>query len=148
MNTLSQNKWSLAGMILGAVALMLSVFHFTAGPFTSPTQTLEHIVADKVSAVKTGIIAGLKGEEPHSDPRKSTPDIDALLDNAGIGMAIIALLCAFIGGIRKESTWSVSGAMLFGGSTLAFYAILLYVGLICAVLIIFLVVSWFAAPPV
>ncbi|MDO6406471.1 hypothetical protein [Pantoea phytobeneficialis] len=148
MNTLSQSKWSSAGMILGAVALMLSVFHFTVGPFTSPTQTLEHIVAHKVSAVKTGIIAGLRGEVPPVTDRRSTPDIDALLDNAGIGMAIIALLCAFIGGIRKESAWSVSGAMLFGGSTLAFYAFLLYVGLICTVLLIFLVVSWFAGPPV
>lgn len=53
-----------------------------------------------------------------------------------------------IGGIRKESTWRVSGAMLFGGSTIALYAILLYVALICAVLLIFLVVSWFAGPPV
>lgn len=148
MSTLSQNKWSSAGMLLGAMALMLSVFHFTTGPFTSPTQSLEHLIADKVSAVKTGIIEGLKGEEPPAAAKKHAPDIDALLDNAGISMAVIALLCAFIGGIRKENAWSVSGAMLFGGSTLAFYAILLYVGLICALLLIFLVVSWFAGPPV
>lgn len=36
-----------------------------------------------------------------------------------------ALLCAFIGGMRKENRWGIRGALVFGGGTLAFHTLLL-----------------------
>ncbi|PWW04666.1 hypothetical protein [Mangrovibacter plantisponsor] len=147
MNKFLENKWSYAGMLLGACALILSIFHFTAGPFTSPAQSLERTVAEKVSAVKSGIIAGLKGQEPPAPAKKHWPNIDTVLTNASIGLAAVALLCAFIGGLCKESSWCVNGALFFGSSTLVFYAFLVWAALVCTLLILFIIVSFFTGPP-
>lgn len=52
-------------------------------------------------------------------------DVDKILDQSGIALAIAALLCAFIGGMRKENRWGIRGALVFGGGTLAFHTLLL-----------------------
>lgn len=62
MDIISQNKCSLSGMLFGAIALIISIFHFSFGPLSAPPPTLESVVAKQVSAVKKGIIAGLRDE--------------------------------------------------------------------------------------
>ena len=148
MSTLSHNRWSSAGMLLGALALLLSIIHFTAGPFSNPPPTLEGFVAEKVSAVKKGVIAGLKGEEPQKASAAREPDIDSIVDSAGIGLAVVALLCAFLGGMRKENRFSVSGALLFGGGTLAFHAVLFGIAVVCAILLLLIILSLLGGSPV
>lgn len=64
MDIIAQNKCSSLGMLFGAIALILGIFHFSFGPFSAPPFGLESVVAEKVSAVKKGILAGLKGEQP------------------------------------------------------------------------------------
>lgn len=140
METVAHSRWSFAGMLLGALALMVTVFHFTAGPF-SPKPTLENVVAARVSAIKKGIVAGLKGEVPQGTAKQEMPDIDSALDMATIGSGIVALLCAFIGGMRKESRWSTGAALAFGGATLAFHAVLFGFALVCLILLLLLILS-------
>ncbi|QGY32552.1 hypothetical protein [Pantoea cypripedii] len=147
MNTVFQNKWSSAGILLGVLALALTLFHFTAGPFDPPTPNLENRIAEKVSAMMTGIIAGIKGEEPPIITKKTTLTIDNILKNVGIGMAVIGMMCAFTAAITGEKTGCVSVAMICSVSTLAFYAVLLWMGLLLALVILFLVVSIFAGQP-
>lgn len=142
MEILSQNKCSSLGMLFGAVALILGIFHFSIGPFSAPSPTLEGVIAEKVSSVKKGIIAGLKGEKPQIIAEKKAVDIDKILDNAGILLAVIALVCAFIGGMRKENGWSISGALIFGGGTLAFHALLFGIGLVCGIILLILIFSF------
>jgi hypothetical protein len=73
----SQNKFSSLGMILGVIALITGLVHFSMGPFSSPPPTLENVIAEKVSAVKKGIMAGLKGETVAvSETQKKAIDID------------------------------------------------------------------------
>ena len=105
MDILSQNKCSSLGMLFGAIALILGIFHFSFGPFSAPPPTLESVVSEKVSAVKNGILAGLKGEKASAAVEKPATDIDKILDNSGMALAVIALVCAFIGGMRKENRW-------------------------------------------
>ncbi|EGJ94281.1 putative membrane protein [Shigella flexneri 2930-71] len=57
-------------------------------------------------------------------------DIDKILDQSGIALAIAALLCAFIGGMRKENRWGIRGALVFG------------IGIVCSILLIFLIFSF------
>ncbi|EOF4702939.1 MAG: hypothetical protein P0Y63_23915 [Klebsiella huaxiensis] len=142
METISQNKCSSLGMLFGAIALILGIFHFSVGPFSAPPPTLEGVIAEKVSSVKKGIIAGLKGEKPQIIAEKKAVDIDKILDNAGILLAVIALVCAFIGGMRKENGWSISGALIFGGGTLAFHALLFGIGLVCGIILLILIFSF------
>ncbi|EEX7070404.1 hypothetical protein DLF53_002241, partial [Escherichia coli O157] len=69
-------------------------------------------------------------------------DVDKILDQSGIALAIAALLCAFIGGMRKENRWGIRGARVFGGGTLAFHTLLFGIGIVCSILLIFLIFSF------
>lgn len=142
MEIISQNKISAAGMLLGAVALIISLFHFSLGPVTPAQNRLQNVIAEHVSAVKKGIIAGLNGETPPAVAKVRTVDWDNILRNTGISLAILALVCAFIGGMRKENLWSVRGALIFGGGTLAFHALIFGLALFCAILLLMVICSW------
>ncbi|MCK7163863.1 hypothetical protein [Enterobacter cloacae] len=141
MEIVLRNKFSSLGMLLGGIALILSIVQFSFGPFSPKPPALEVMVAEKVSAVKQGIIAGLKGERPAARTEKKTVDIDRILLNAGIILAVVALGLSFIGGMCKESRWGISGALLFSGLTLTFHAVLLAFGLIVAVLLLLFILS-------
>lgn len=139
----THNKFSSLGTILGVIALLTGLVHFSMGPFSSPSPTLENVIAEKVAAVKKGIQAGLKGETvPISETQKKSVDIDKIVDTAGIVMAIAALLCAFIGGMRKESRWGIYGALCFGGGTLAFHALLFGISIVLGILLLLAIISF------
>ncbi|TLU70082.1 hypothetical protein FFB58_03405 [Enterobacter sp. MF024] len=140
MEILSQNKYCSLGMLLGTIALIVGIVHFSLGPFSSPPPTLETVVAEQVAAVKKGIIAGLTGKSPAVE-ENNTLDIDNLLHNGGIVLAVVALGLAFIGGMRKENRWGITGALAFGGGTLMFHTVLFGIGIVCAILLLFLIVS-------
>lgn len=140
MEILSQNKFSSLGMLLGALALILGIVHFSLGPF-SPKPSLQTVVAGQVSAVKKGLIAGITGKQATAETDKKTVDIDKLVRNTGIITAIIALGLAFVGGMRKENRWGITGALVFGGGTLMFHAVLFGIGVICTILFLLLIVS-------
>lgn len=137
------NKFSSIGMLFGAIALLTGIIHFATGPL-SPSPTLENVVAQKVSMVKKGIIAGLKGEDIAASEQHSSINPDELLDIGGIVLAIAALVLGVVGGMRKENRWSINGALLFGGGTLAFHALLFGIALVCAFLLLFLILSFLA----
>ena len=136
MDTLLKNKWSSAGLFLGAFALTLSLLHVNLGPFAAPPTTLEIVVAEQVSAIKKGIIAGLKGEKTLIPAKNNTHNIDDILDCIEIGSAVIAMLLAFIAGMCKESHWSVTGSLAFGMATLGLHIFLFSVGLIFFILLL------------
>ncbi|WP_312971629.1 hypothetical protein [Atlantibacter sp.] len=144
MDVLKHNRWSSTGILLGAIALILGIFHFSMGPFTSPSQTLESVVAREVSAVKRGILTGLTGKESTAPVVRQRLNVDKVLDNVGIGLAVLALVCAFVGGMRKESRFGVSGALIFGGATLAFHMLVFSIGLVCGIILLLLIISWLA----
>lgn len=142
MDIITQNKCSSLGMLFGAIALILGIFHFSFGPFSSTPPRLENVIAEKVSAVKKGIVAGLRGEIPSVVEETNPVDIDKILDNSGIALAVLALACAFIGGMRKENRWGIRGALLFGTSALAFHVLIFGIGLLCAIILLILIFSW------
>ncbi|HCO7735639.1 TPA: hypothetical protein OB659_001800 [Escherichia coli] len=136
MGIIAQNKISSLGMLFGAIALMMGIIHFSFGPFSAPPPTFESIVADKTAEIKRGLLAGIKGEKITTVEKKEDVDVDKILDQSGIALAIAALLCAFIGGMRKENRWGI------GGGTLAFHTLLFGIGIVCSILLIFLIFSF------
>ncbi|ENM8082318.1 protein YidI [Escherichia coli] len=138
MGIIAQNKISSLGMLFGAIALMMGIIHFSFGPFSAPPPTLESIVADKTAEIKRGLLAGIKGEKITTVEKKEDVDVDKILDQSGIALAIAALLCAFVGGMRK----GIRGALVFGGGTLAFHTLLFGIGIVCSILLIFLIFSF------
>ena len=142
-----QNKFGSLGLLLGGIALLMGLIHYSMGPFSAPAPTMEKVIAEKIIAVKKGIIAGLKGEEPQAAVVASrSVDIDNVIDNSGIALAVVALLCAFIAGMRKENRWGVCGALCFGGGTLAFPALLVGLGVGLPTRLILSVLSFFTGP--
>lgn len=142
-----KNLFSLSGVFFGVIALMMGVIHYSVGPLSSPEPTIEHRIQNKISAVRQGIIAGLKGEKSEANSEiKRSVDVDRVLDNIGRTLAIAALLCAFIGGMRKENRWGIMGALFFGGATLTYHVALFSLSLIpgiILILIIFFILSHF-----
>ncbi len=112
MGIIAQNKISSLGMLFGAIALMMGIIHFSFGPFSAPPPTFESIVADKTAEIKRGLLAGIKGEKITTVEKKEDVDVDKILNQSGIALAIAALLCAFIGGMRKENRWGIRGALV------------------------------------
>ncbi|EEW8710716.1 hypothetical protein GK051_18980 [Escherichia coli] len=135
MGIIAQNKISSLGMLFGAIALMMGIIHFSFGPFSAPPPTFESIVADKTAEIKRGLLAGIKGEKITTVEKKEDVDVDKILNQSGIALAIAALLCAFIGGMRKENRWGIRG-------TLAFHTLLFGIGIVCSILLIFLIFSF------
>ncbi|WP_052696605.1 hypothetical protein [Pantoea sp. BL1] len=140
MNTLVKNAWSSAGMIFGALALIISLIHFSTGPY-SASPSLESVVARHVSEIKKGVIDGLKGKAPSSAESARKINIDQILTTVALSFATAALLLAFVGGMRKENKWSVRGALIFGCGTLAFHAILLGMALASAIILLLILLS-------
>ncbi|HEB1300250.1 TPA: hypothetical protein RY398_002109 [Escherichia albertii] len=104
MGIIAQNKISSLGMLFGTIALIMGIIHFSFGPFSAPPPTLESVVAEKTAEIKRGLLAGIKGEKITTVEKKGAPDVDKILKQGGIALAIAALLCAFVGGMRKERT--------------------------------------------
>ena len=91
---------------------------------------------------KRQLLAGIKGEKITTVEKKEDVDVDKILDQSGIALAIAALLCAFVGGMRKENRWGIHGALVFGGGTLAFHTLLFGIGIVCGLLLMFLIFSF------
>lgn len=141
MEAIRDNLWGAAGALLGAIALVMSIFHVTLGPF-SVRPSVASVVAEQVFEVKKGILAGLKGEQPAPQETRGRPvNIDRVLDNTSLGLAFAALLCAFIAGVRRERRWIVGAALLCGGGTLAFHAVLYGIAVVFAILFLLIVIG-------
>lgn len=142
MGIIAQNKISSLGMLFGAIALIMGIIHFSFGPFSTPPPTLESVIAEKTAEIKRGLLAGIKGEKITTTQKKEDVDVDKILDHGGIALAIAALLCAFVAVMRKENRWSIRGALFFGSGTLAFHTLLFGIGIICGIVLIFLIFSF------
>lgn len=142
MGIIAQNKISSLGMLFGAIALMMGIIHFSFGPFSAPPPTFESIVADKTAEIKKRSSRRNKRRKNYHRGEKEDVDVDKILNQSGIALAIAALLCAFIGGMRKENRWGIRGALVFGGGTLAFHTLLFGIGIVCSILLIFLIFSF------
>ncbi len=73
--------------------------------------------------------------------KKEDVDVDKILNQSGIALAIAALLCAFIGGMRKENRWGIRGALVLRRDA-GFPYLAFGIGIVCSILLIFLIFSF------
>jgi hypothetical protein len=123
------------GIAFGAVALLLAIVHFWAGPF-SPQPTLEQTVAEKAVSIKEATIAALKGEEPTAPAKQSKLDMDNMASLATAVLGGLALILGVVGYATKEPLRVAGGAAVLGGLAIAFqFAVLALGAIVLAVLI-------------
>ena len=100
---------SFVGIGLGAIALLVAVSHFWAGPF-SPQPSLERTVAEKAVAIKNATIAALKGEKVEEASAPRAIDLDQGLRIATGILGGLAIILGVVGFARKESVRAAGGA--------------------------------------
>lgn len=131
---------SFTGMAFGAIALLLAVVHFWAGPF-SPQPTLEQAVAEKAISIKEATIAALKGEEAKAPVKPSSMDTDQIVGLATAVLGGLAIILGVFGFSKKEPLRVAGGAAVLGGSAIAFQFAVIAIGAIVLAILIAAVLS-------
>jgi hypothetical protein len=128
---------SLVAISLGAVALLLAIAHFWAGPF-SPQPKLETTVSEKAVAIRNATIAALKGEEaPVEEVAESKSwDLDKGTRLATAVLAGLAIILAVVGLAFHEPIRAAAGGVILGGAALAFQFAILAIGAIFVAILI------------
>jgi hypothetical protein len=130
---------SFIGIGIGSIALLLTIVHFWAGPFT-PQPTLEQTVAEKAVSIKNATIAALKGEEePEAQSRPL--DADQLLRIGTAVLGGLAIILGVIGYAKKEPLRVAGGAAVLGGSALAYQFAVIALGAIVLAILVAAVLS-------
>lgn len=134
-----KSKLGIFGIGIGAVALLLALINFWAGPF-SPQPTFETTVAEKAASIRQATIDAFKGKEVKRFYVKPGCDTDKIIDVVIPVISVLAILLGLFSFITKEPIRIAGGAAALGISAIAFQFIAMYamallvVLLICAVL--------------
>ncbi|PAU89806.1 hypothetical protein CK507_02755 [Pseudomonas sp. WN033] len=127
---------SFLGIGVGAVALMLALVHFWAGPF-SPKPSLEQVVAEKAVAVRDATVAALKGEVRPAPVQSSVNrDLDWIASLATTILGGLAVILAIVGIALKEPLRVAGGAAALGVGAIAFQFAALALGVLVLVILV------------
>lgn len=133
-----ENKGSIisfSGIGCGAVALLLALVHFYAGPF-SHQPTIEETVAEKAVAIRDATVAALKGEKTEKKAVASEMDLDKVMQIATALLGGLAIILGVIGYARQEPLRAAGGAAVLGGSAIAFQFAIIAIGAIVFAILI------------
>ena len=136
------SKISFTGIAIGAMALLLAVVHFWAGPF-SPQPTLEQTVAEKAVSIKEATLAALKGKDPIPPAERGSMDTDQVVSLATAVLGGLAIILGVIGFAKKEPLRVAGGAAVLGGGAIAFQFAVLALGAIVLAILVAAVLSQF-----
>jgi len=142
---MSEKKASLGlfGMGFGALALLLAIVHFWAGPFsTEEKPSLEQTVAEKAAALKKAAIAALNGEkaQPAASTKRSV-DVDRIADISAAVLAGLAIVFGVFAYATHEPMRAAVSAAVLGSGALAFQFAVVALGAIIVVILIVGVLS-------
>lgn len=134
------SKLGYIGIGIGAIALMLALVHFWAGPF-SPQPSLEQTVAEKAVAIKNATISALKGDKVDSPKKTIVWDTDRIITIVIPTLGGLAIIFGVLGFAKKESWRAAAGAAILGGFAVAFQFVTYAIGAIIVVILIAVVLS-------
>ena len=138
--SLSQSRFGIAGMVLGCLALLVVVFHFWAGP-VAPQKTLERSLAETAVNFAKEVVRVAK-DKPAEVKRRSWNEDDAIRIG-GAALAVLAILFAAIGFVRRENYRPGVMAATLGASAIAFQFFTWFALALLGCLLIFAVLSMF-----
>ncbi len=137
---MTNSKFGFIGIGFGAVALLLALLHFWAGPF-SPRPSLEQTVAEKAASIKNITIAALRGKKASIPEPRGSMDADKITNIVTALLGGIAIIFGVIGFANKEPIRVSSGAAILGGGAIAFQFAVLAIGIIIVVILVMYVLS-------
>lgn len=130
-----QSKFAAVGIALGAIALLLALTHFWAGPF-SPQPTLETVVAEKAASIRSAALDALNGREPVKETFTAIWNLDKITQVVTALLGGLAVILAVVGFASKEPGRIAGGAAALGVSAIAFQFIAMYAMAVLVVLLI------------
>ncbi|WP_255433920.1 hypothetical protein [Pectobacterium sp. CFBP8739] len=113
------NKFSIIGMIFGAIGLVAAVGYFWAGPST-PEVSIEERIAEKVVSIRDTTLNRLLGKPAPTPPPQSAFNEERLVIAATSVLGCFAIICAVFGFARRESTRPCMSAAMLGITVIAF----------------------------
>ncbi|KFX20854.1 hypothetical protein [Pectobacterium betavasculorum] len=113
------NKFSMIGMILGAIGLVIAVSYFWAGPST-PEVPIEERIAEKILSIRDTTLDRLIGKAAPTPPPKSSFNEQRLVITATSVLGCLAMIFAVFGFARRESARSCMSAAMLGITAIAF----------------------------
>ena len=128
------------GIAVGAVALLMAIVHFWAGPI-STRPSLEQSVAEKAVAIKNATVAALKGETIEEKAAARSIDFDQGIRMATGILGGLALILGVVSFAKSEPFRVGGGAVFLGGASLAFQFAVIALGVIALAILIGAVLS-------
>ena len=130
-----KKSWSaLAGMMLGAIALILALFLHSAGPL-DPQPTIGQSIGEIAADIRQSAIRGLKGEAQPA-PQAQPWSLDRILGASAYVLAGLAVVLGVFGLVLRENRRLAIGAVAFGGLAIGFQLFVWTVMIIAGVIII------------
>ncbi|PKH22754.1 hypothetical protein CIG19_12315 [Enterobacterales bacterium CwR94] len=126
------------------LSLLAFLIHFWLGPFAPASPALHSLVAGTVSAVKSGVLAGMGLPFEHQTPQPKVRSIDDMLNLGVLIGAGLALVFGLVAGMRKESRWGIYGALILGSAVFAMYAALIAAAIWLTVMLVLVVTAFIA----
>ncbi|MEI7367657.1 hypothetical protein WCT94_08505 [Pectobacterium sp. 1950-15] len=119
MTTDKKSKFSTIGMVLGALALLIAVSYFWAGPST-PEVTIEEQIAEKIVSIRDTTLNRLMGKAPSTQQPESPFNERRLVISATSALGCLAIIFAVFGFARRESARPCISAAMLGIAVIAF----------------------------
>ncbi|CTQ62026.1 MAG: hypothetical protein RIE06_04880 [Roseibium album] len=133
--SIDRKSWSgLAGIVFGAVALVLALFLHSAGPI-DPQPTIGQSIGEIAADIRESALRGLKGE-PQPEPQAQVWGLDRILQTCAYVLAGIAIVLGVIGFVMRENRRVVAAAVGLGGLAIGFQLFVWTVMIIAGVIII------------
>lgn len=136
-----KNIYSTIGIMIGGLALMLSLVQFFVGPFT-PKQSLKPSISEEAAFFRDAAMSLLKGKKVE-EPPKSRFDIDKAILIVTAVLGGIAFIFAALSFANHEPKRAAGAAAAMGASAVAFQFIAVYVMVFLVVLAVLAAISVF-----
>lgn len=130
-----KTSWSgLAGIMFGAIALVMALFLHGAGPL-DPQPTVGQSIGEIAADIRQSAIRGLKGE-PQPAPQAQPWSLDRILETSAYVLGGLAIILGVLSFVLKENRRYATAAVGIGGVAIGFQLFVWTVMIIAGVVII------------
>ncbi|MGL4861032.1 MAG: hypothetical protein ACRC5A_15135 [Enterobacteriaceae bacterium] len=132
--------YSVAGVIIGVLALGLTIFHFFAAPL-EPAPTLKSSLVELAQLAKGAIADAVRQETASPSPlAKGRMSLDLKMIYGTVALGILAISCGLCAMLRREEPILRYLAMTLGGSVIIWQASLMAAGIILVIVALLIVI--------
>lgn len=127
------------GFALGALALILVLVHFWAGPF-EPQQRAGVTIGEIAGDIRAAAVRKLKGEpQPKAAPAEW--DVDRVVKLVAAVLAGLAVIASVAGLVRRETWRPAAAGIAFGVSAVAFQVFTWTILVLAGAIILYAIVN-------